>query len=158
GDGAAPPVDVAAEWDQLVRPSLRGLVRALFTPVDVLGGTGATVTMAAPNTTHRDKCEQHRDAVERAWAAAAGRQVAIDLVVGGGADEAALDPASAAAPPGTPVGASSVPAEHESIDLDDLVDAAPGSPPVATTLDRLAEAFPGAELIEAPAERRGDRT
>ena len=37
----------------------------------------------------------------------------------------------------------------EDIDLDDLVDAAPGTVP--TTLDRLAEAFPGSELVE-----RGD--
>ena len=51
-----------------------------------------------------------------------------------------------------PVPGSGAPAEPEpveDIDLDDLVDAAPGSVP--TTLDRLAQAFPGAELIEGGA-------
>ena len=43
-------------------------------------------------------------------------------------------------------GATESPAEHDAIDLDDLVDAAPGSTP--STLDRLAQAFPGAELID----------
>ena len=126
--------DLAAEWEQHVRPTLKGIVRALFTPVDVLAGTGDTVTMAAPNATHRDKCDQHRAAVEQAWAAATGRQVQVELTVGGAPPDAA-----AARPP--------APAEpDEAIDLDDLVDAPPGSAPSA--LDRLAEAFPGAELVE----------
>ena len=37
----------------------------------------------------------------------------------------------------------------EDIDLDDLVDAPPES--VKTPIDRLAEAFPGSELIEESA-------
>ncbi len=126
--------DLAAEWEQHVRPTLKGIVRALFTPVDVLAGTGDAVTMAAPNATHRDKCDQHRAAVEQAWAAATGRQVRVELTVGGAPPDAA-----AARPP--------APAEpDEAIDLDELVDAPAGSAPSA--LDRLAEAFPGAELVE----------
>ena len=46
-------------------------------------------------------------------------------------------------------GAPPPPPDEEDIDLDDLVDAAPGTVP--TTLDRLAEAFPGSQLVE-----RGD--
>lgn len=38
-----------------------------------------------------------------------------------------------------------LPDDHE-VDLDDLVDAPPES--VKTPIDRLAEAFPGSELIE----------
>jgi len=149
-----PDVDVTTEWEQRVRPTLRGLVRALFTPVDVLGGTGDTVTMAAPNTTHREKCEQHRDAVEQAWQQVAGRAVTIDLVVGGGGSD---DPTSEQ-PPSAATSAVATPtataaADDEVVDLDDLRDAGPGEA-APSTLDRLAEAFPGAELVE----RRGERS
>ena len=52
------------EWDEVVRPTLKGLVRALYTPVDVVDVGGSTVTMTTPNETHRAKCEQHRAAVQ----------------------------------------------------------------------------------------------
>jgi DNA polymerase-3 subunit gamma/tau len=160
------PADVHREWDEL-KPSLRGLVRALYTPLEVVGATGDTVTLAAPNAAHRDKCEQHRDAVEQAWKAATGRPVTVAVVVGG---EGAPGGAAGAAggdgttgPPGrpaigrdvpqgagpTPPVADDGPDANEDIDLDDLVDAPPGTVP--TTLDRLAQAFPGAELIEGGA-------
>jgi DNA polymerase-3 subunit gamma/tau len=136
--------DVAQVWDQRVRPTLKGIVRALYTPVDVLGGDGSSVTMAAPNTTHRDKCDQHRQAVEQAWREATGQAVTIELVVGG----APADDTGGVAPPS----GGRAPAEpDEHIDLDELVDAPPGSAPSA--IDRLADAFPGAELIERSPQR-----
>jgi DNA polymerase-3 subunit gamma/tau len=140
--------DVVAAWEQRVRPTLKGIVRALFTPVDVLGGSATTVTMAVPSTTHRDKCVQHRPAVEQAWHDATGQGVSIEFVVGASPGDDALGTgasAPAATGPG-PAGEAAPVAGDEDIDLDDLVDAAPGSVP--TALDRLAEAFPGAELVE----------
>ena len=44
-----------------------------------------------------------------------------------------------------PVMASNLPDDDE-VDIDDLVDAPPDT--VKTPIDRLAEAFPGSELIE----------
>ena len=123
--------EVRSEWEGSVRPSLKGIVRALFTPVDVVGVDGATVTMAAPNDTHRGKCDEHRRAVESAWATVAGRTVSVRVGVGpSAADGPAADADTDAGP--------------EAIDLDDLTDAGPGP----TALDRLAQAFPGAEVIE----------
>ncbi len=119
------------EWDEVVRPALKGLVRALYTPVDVVDVGGSTVTMATPNETHRTKCEQHRPAVEAEWSAATGRRVEIELGVSG-------EPVAAAAPP-----------TDEPIDPDELVDAGPGP----SALDRLAQAFPGAEVIDRKSER-----
>ncbi len=84
--GAAPVPDTA-EWDQ-VKPSLRGIVRALFTPLEVVGAAPGAVTLAAPNATHRDKCVQHRAAVEHAWEAATGHAVTVDVVLGDGASDA----------------------------------------------------------------------
>ena len=108
--------------------------------------------------------EQHRDAVEQAWKAATGRPVTVAVVVGGdgavgaplgatGGDEGGSGPSGRpsntrdvprSAP--APAVADEGPEANEDIDLDDLVDAPPGTVP--TTLDRLAQAFPGAELIE----------
>jgi DNA polymerase III subunit gamma/tau len=133
--------DVGREWEHQVRPLLKGIVRALYTPVDVLEGSASTITMAAPNATHRDKCAQHRDAVEDAWRQATGRSVTIELVIGG----APTDDTGPQRVPDAAPSAPTAPAD-EDIDLDDLVDAAPGSVPSA--IERLAEAFPGAELIE----------
>jgi len=55
------------------------------------------------------------------------------------------DEASAAATSPEPVGAAELAAD-EDVDLDDLVDAPPES--VKSPIDRLAEAFPGSELIQ----------
>ena len=123
------------EWDEVVRPTLKGLVRALYTPVDVVDVSGSTVVMTTPNETHRAKCEQHRPAVQGAWSMATGRPVEIELGVSG-----------------EPVTATSAPTDEptdESIDPDELVDAGPGP----SALDRLAQAFPGAEVIDRKSGR-----
>ena len=119
------------EWER-VKPTLRGMARAVFTPVDVVATAGDSITLAAPNATHLAKCHEHLDVVVQACSEALGRPVTIELTV---------REATAAAVPAGPV--------DEDVDLDDLLDATPGSMP--TALDRLAEAFPGSELVE-----RGD--
>ena len=136
--GAAPaaapsavPGDLEAEWGRL-KPTLKGMARAVFTPVDVVGAAGETITLAAPNATHLAKCREHLVVVEQACAEALGRTITIELVV----RDAAPSPVAPAAPTSA----------DEDIDLDDLVDAPPGSVP--TAIDRLAEAFPGSELVE----------
>jgi DNA polymerase-3 subunit gamma/tau len=134
---AAPPATAAepepgpaaeVNWEQF-KKTLRGLARAVYTAVDVVGIDGGTVTMVAPSAPHLAKCEQHRAEVEAAWASATGRPITITL----GVAERATAPVPAAGP-----------ADDDAIDLDDLVDAGQGP----STLDRLAEAFPGAELVD----------
>jgi DNA polymerase-3 subunit gamma/tau len=132
---AAAARDLRAEWD-VVRPTLRGIAKPVFAAAELERTAGGTVTFAAPNAVHRDKCESVRKDVEAAWKAATGHAVRIELVA---KDE----------PAATGAGAPPPPPDDEDIDLDDLVDAAPGTVP--TTLDRLAEAFPGSQLVE-----RGD--
>jgi hypothetical protein len=107
------------------------MARAVFTPVDVVATAGDTITLAAPNATHLAKCQEHLGEVLLACTQAVGREVTIELTVREAAPVTTED------------------AEIDLGDLDDLVDAAPGTVP--TTLDRLAEAFPGSELVE-----RGD--
>ena len=75
---------------------------------------------------------EHLSAVEQACTDALGRTITIELIV----RDAPPAPTAAAPPP---------PADDD-VDLDDLVDAPPGSVP--STIDRLAQAFPGSELVE----------
>ncbi|MEM8621170.1 MAG: DNA polymerase III subunit gamma/tau [Actinomycetota bacterium] len=185
---AGGPAALTSErWENDVRPGLRGMARAVFTPAELVASTPDEVTLALPNPVHRDKCEQHRGAVESAIAAALGSAVTVTLVVAGGdpgggvpapitgagedrstSSDAAVGAPNAAAPDvsvaeaqasgaqasrveASRVEASAAPAvalpdDDADIDLDDLVDAPPET--VKTPLDRLAEAFPGSELIE----------
>ncbi len=134
----APGTSIEVEWPGLKR-TLRNLARAVYTPVDLVAVAGDTVTLSTPNAAHRTKCEQHRAEVEQAWAAAVGRPVTIHLVV---KDTAGSDGGASAA-------ATSDDDDVDLGDLEGLTEVPPGSVP--STLDRLAEAFPGSELIE-----RGD--
>ena len=186
-------------WDDTVKPSLRGMTRAVFSPATFVRCDASSITLSLPNETHRNKCEQHRDAVEKALSAEVGSPVSVELVAGDGAgagagvgvgggggaggtqDRPPAEPsaaprptadtvASAPAPQGSapqasasnrapqsPVDEAPMPddegdaevyvlPEDDEVDLTDLVDAPPES--VKTPIDRLAEAFPGSELIE----------
>ena len=203
-----------AVWDEDVKPGLRGMARAVFSPAAYVSNTESQLTLSLPNPTHREKCEQHRDVVEKALAATAGAPVALELVIVGENDGGSREPNSGEAPAQTSspsqqqqgaappvssepsvqsadsgVGATvvslppnesprkaaerrlaeaaaagvspfpeddvnheplvtnleSFPADDE-IDLHDLVDAPPET--VKTPIDRLAEAFPGSELVD----------
>jgi DNA polymerase-3 subunit gamma/tau len=148
---------LSAEWWEEVRPQLKGMARAVFTPATFVSAAGDELTLALPNDVHRDKCEQQRTAVEATLTERAGRSVAIRLVVGpGGSEEAATgEPAPAGgAADADPSSAETsnvhekTPAADADIDLDDLVDAPPET--VKTPIDRLADAFPGSELVDDP--------
>jgi DNA polymerase-3 subunit gamma/tau len=130
---------VRAEWEQ-VRPTLRNLARALYSSMDIVATTADTISFAPPNAATKAKCEDARKDVEAAWQAATGHAVRIELAT---KDDPSL-PGGPTPPPPSP--------DDEDIDLDDLVDAAPGTVP--TTLDRLAEAFPGSQLVDR-ADRGG---
>jgi DNA polymerase-3 subunit gamma/tau len=135
-----PPVsgDLEQQWSDL-RPTLKGRARALYTPVDLVGASDDVVTLAVPNATHQAKCEEHRDEVEQAWRAAAGRPITIRLVV---RDEPSAQPASMPADPD--------PEPHDLSELGELVDAPAGS--AQSAVERLAQAFPGAQLVEGGSE------
>jgi DNA polymerase-3 subunit gamma/tau len=139
--------------------------RAIYAPAAFVGSTPTTLTLSVPNAAHRAKCEQHRAAVEAALREFAGVVVKIQFVEGdggGGGEREVLTPGAAdvAAGPAIALPASSPAAEHaptvervesvlpddDDVDLDDLTDAPPES--VKSPIERLAEAFPGSELIE----------
>jgi DNA polymerase-3 subunit gamma/tau len=169
GSGAAEAISSDA-WENVVRPGLRGMARAVYAPAVFVSSTPTVVTLAVPNAVHRGKCEEHRSVVEAALSSLARSPVTVDLVEGGGGGDGGRDgervssggsrpvptPAgpSDSAPPHEPVataepfGSTAAPVlpDDDEVDLDDLVDAPPES--VKSPIDRLAEAFPGSELIE----------
>ena len=169
------------------------MTRAVFSPATFVRCDASSITLSLPNEMHRNKCEQHRDTVEKALSAEVGSPVAVELVAGGGGGAGGdggpggtqgrppaqptagqRPPAEAAANaptpqrsapqasvtdgvPRSPVDEVPMPddegdaevyvlPEDDEVDLTDLVDAPPES--VKTPIDRLAEAFPGSELIE----------
>jgi len=201
----------ADTWENAIRPSLKGMARAVYAPAEFVSGTADSLTLSVPNEVHLGKCEQHRDVVERAVSAHVGSAVGIRLIAGSGDgpdgnsvgadDDGAAGASSRRSGPGGPAavpgaddgGPSSItggqtsggtraaqgsvlsPAagraaaaravadaaiveasealapspdlpDDEDVDLEDLVDAPPET--VKTPIDRLAEAFPGSELIE----------
>jgi DNA polymerase-3 subunit gamma/tau len=159
---AATGTSVPDAWNATVKPALKPLVRALFSAGGWAGHDGDTWRFGVPTEPHREKCEAHRPAVEAALSAAVGRPIAMTIVVG--VDPLAVHepaPAAQTRPPATAAGgrstgstgsASSTDAavmlddDEEHIDLDELTDVPPDS--VLSPIDRLAQAFPGAELVE----------
>ncbi len=165
----------ADAWENTVKPSLKGMPRAIYAPATFVRSGPGVVTLAVPNAVHRGKCEQHRAAVEKALGEIAATAITIELVEGGGdgghggghgdADEVRapdrvptegdssrrVADVSSSAHSAAPFDVGDAPIVHvlpddDDVDLDDLIDAPPES--VKTPIDRLAEAFPGSELIE----------
>jgi hypothetical protein len=96
-----------------------------------LGVDGGAALYAVPNDVHRQRCEEFRRDVETVLATHFGRPVPVKLVVDG------------AAPAATP-GAEPEP-EPDEIDPTELTDAPTA---VASELDPLLQAFPGAVPVE----------
>ncbi len=172
---AVSPTSITADvWELTVRPALRGMPRAIYAPAAFVASTPTTLTLSVPNAAHRAKCEQHRAAVEAALREFAGAAVQIELVDDGGGTDGgerhvapvvretpsapangtmstglvSTGPESDPGPTMTAVApnvGSALPDDDE-VDLDDLTDAPPEF--VKSPIERLAEAFPGSELIE----------
>ena len=121
-----------AEWSE-VRPTLKGIAKPVFAALELERAADDTVTFAAAE---RGAPRQVRERARGRRGGVAGRHRArrAHRAADEGRTGAARRRAAAAD------------ADDEDIDLDDLVDAAPGTVP--TTLDRLAEAFPGSQLVE----------
>ena len=81
---AAPGGGLTSEvWEQTVRPALRGMTRAVYAPATFVDAADGTATFSLPNVVHREKCEQHREAVETAIRTATGAAVVVQLLVEG---------------------------------------------------------------------------
>jgi DNA polymerase III subunit gamma/tau len=163
-------------WEQTVKGQVKPLVRALFSAGSFVGRNGDAWLFSVPNEAHGTKCGDHKSAVEAALGQAVGSPVTIEFVVGpAGPDDdpqrKAPTPAPAPAPAMAPAAAAPERAvdravaaaaaavddeivtaadlppvpDDDDVDMSELTDAPPES--VRTPIDRLAEAFPGSELV-----------
>jgi len=153
--------ELTLAWADQILPGLPRAARAVLAAgrwVDTPDG----VALAVPNEPHRVRSEQHRSELEAALARQFGdRPPAVTFVVD---DDGAIPSRPTDGPPSVPSGgpatgprggppprtdrggAPSAPDLDEAIDPADLVDAAPDD--YLAPLDRLTQAFPGAELLD----------
>jgi DNA polymerase-3 subunit gamma/tau len=122
--------ELTVAWADVVLPQLKGMVKALYAAGRFLSADESGAVFALPTAPHRAKCEERRHEVEAVLAGHFGRPVPLRLVVDG-----------EAAPPPKPVAS---PVVEEPVDMSELTDA-PSAP--TSSIDRITEAFPGAELL-----------
>jgi DNA polymerase-3 subunit gamma/tau len=122
-------------WADHVVPRLKGMARALFLPGRFVAADDSGATFALPSAQQIAKCEEYRAEVEAALAEHFHRPVPLKLMLDG--------PELAVAATGTSV--ATAPPDDE-VDLAEVTDASPATMP--SGLDRLTEAFPGAQLVE----------
>ena len=132
----APPTrdELVLQWADNVLPKLKGLAKAYYSPGRFVDSEDGVAIFALPASMPVTKCEQYRAEVEAALARQFGRPVPIRL-------------RTDKEPERKPVASDYPSFEDEVYDPSELVDAPPGDAP-ATGVDRLVEAFPGAELME----------
>ncbi len=125
---------LTAGWADHVLPRLSSVSKGRFSTGRFTDVSDGAAVLALPNPIMRNKCEEKRPELERVLAGHFGQPVPVRLVV---------DPAV-----GVEAGSGAVlreaPEHEEPVDLDDLVDAPADG---RTGIDRLTEAFPGAEVL-----------
>ena len=165
-------------WTSDLLPALRGMARAQFATVRVLGERDGTLAIGVSKEATRDKCAKHLAEVEQAIADTLGERVKVTLVVTGDVDvdpsggmarpAPRTDPPAAARAPqasgrsaaddargSDTAGAASSDASHDTNDADDIDDIGDIAelddvPPdqVATPENLLKEFFPGSSIVE----------
>jgi hypothetical protein len=133
--------ELTLAWGDTVLDQLPRGTKAIFSTGRFVESDGTAAVFALANAPTRDHCEKKRADVEQALAAHIGRPVPLRLVT----DADVGGPPPAAAPARGSAAASTAPVEEDhEVDIHALEDA----PDAASGAQRLAEAFPGAELVE----------
>jgi DNA polymerase-3 subunit gamma/tau len=128
---------VAAMFERQVRPALRGMAKAIYMGAHVGTMSNGALQIRFAGEPHRVRAEEYRGEVERALAAAVGRHIPLTLVV---------DPSSTHDDNVVQLKRTQAMPADEDVDTGDLVDVPPDA--VVSPIDRLAQAFPGSEIIE----------
>jgi DNA polymerase III subunit gamma/tau len=140
--------DVVTVYEQQVRPALKGMAKAMFMGAHVVGVRDGALVLAFAGDVHRNRAKEFVADVEKALAAS-GAAVTVSLVVDGAATSSPSADAVTAGAVTDNVVRMPIPADvaaDDDVDLHDLVDAPPEA--VVSPIDRLAQAFPGSEVID----------
>ena len=127
--------ELTLQWTDQILPKLKGLPKAIYAPGRFVDSENGSAVYALPSTTPLTKGEQYRAEVEAALARHFGRPVPLKLI----ADKPEVDRSR-------PATTDAGPFEEEVYDPAELVDAPPEN--ARTGMDKLVEAFPGAELLD----------
>jgi DNA polymerase-3 subunit gamma/tau len=140
GSGGLPSRDeLTLAWGDSILSSLPPRAKAFYAAGRFLDVTDKVAVFGLPNAPHMQRCESGRSDVEAALARHFGRAVPLQLAVD---DDAPREAPTAPNPGAGP--APTLPEDHE-IDPSELVDA---TDVAATSVDRVKELFPGAELVD----------
>ncbi len=131
---------VKADYDELLA-SVSQKVRSKFRLGAVTGVNGSAVVFGLPNAFGLERCEAVKADMEAAFSTRYGQPVTIELQLDG-----SPPPEPASAPQQAPAPAPVVEAEVE--DVGDISELADASDAATSGIDRLTEAFPGAEIVE----------
>jgi hypothetical protein len=140
GEGVPSRDELTLAWGDQVLDQLPRGTKAIFSTGRFVDGDGTAAVFALANAPTRDHCEKKRADVESALAAHFGRPVPLRLVTD--ADVGGPPPAPASGG-GSAGQAAPVEEDHE-VDVHALEDA----PDAVSGAQRLADAFPGAELVD----------
>ena len=134
--------DLRAVWAEQVVPALKGALAALLRGIDDTSADGDVLTVRLPNQPTLARAQQSHDDMEAALSSVAGRPVRLVLALGAGDGPRRDDGAPSAGPSRRPEPADD---PVEVIDPAELVDAPAQQ---LTGVDRVTEAFPGAQIVD----------
>ena len=144
--------DLTLAWGDVLLAKLPRAAKTLYTAGRFVDVEGDNAVFALPNAPHMTRCEEHRSAVERVLTEHFGCPIRLTLTVDDAAPtpRSSPKPAPSAPPVEAPVEAVVAPDEtvddvvDTAIDIGELEDAPPDN---RSGVDRLTQAFPGAELL-----------
>ena len=141
-DGPPPLIELERAWKDTILAELPNKARVRFAGGRFVASVAGSARFGLPNAVHAKRCEEVRAEVEAALTAHFGRPVALTIVV----DDDPTPPAGSA-----PVRPSGPPEDGDdgqsTIDPGELVDA---HDVTTSSLGRIAEVFPGVEVVEEP--------
>jgi hypothetical protein len=144
--GTTAPVDLPSRdeltlaWGDTILSALSGRAKSRFAGGRFIDVTAGAATFGLPNEHHAKRCAEAQAEVEAALSAHFGTPITLQIVVDGDAPPPVV--------PGVPPPAEVDEGGDEmgsGIDLSQLTDADASA---VSSLDRIAEVFPGVEVIE----------
>jgi DNA polymerase-3 subunit gamma/tau len=147
GSGPLPTLEGARHaLERALEGGLKGMTRAIWANAEVVGLAGNVVTMGFVNQPTRDRAERSRDEVAAALSRELNSPVSVVLSVAGDTSGTTTPegPAGSTATRGTTADATDEDPTELDVDPDELVDVPDGD---GSRLQRVVDAFPGAELI-----------
>lgn len=138
-------------FDESVLPSLKGVAKALYSHGRVAAVHGDEVIFAVENEPTRERAERSRRAVESALSARAGRPTTVRLVTEAQAAASGALPASA--PAAVPAEQQAVAEAEEEAEILAEVDQLEVADVAVSGVERLTQAFPGAQLVDPSADQ-----